>query len=464
MQLNFAPTHHARSWYYVPPPTLNPRYALAMRPLVLLLACAFAAPAAPGTSVTFNRDVAPILYEHCAVCHRAGEIAPMSLLTYQEVRPWAAAIREAVATRQMPPWHADPRYGHFANDSRLTEAQIATIRTWSQTGAREGDPQDLPARPKFPEGWRIGKPDVVFDIGEDHVVEATGPDEYTYFVVPTNFTEDRWVKAVELAPGNRKVVHHAHVILETDQPKTPKPKDPATSFMFKSTEDHLSHMKPDAPIKNDGCATTESGNFWGRQEGQNGILASYLPGRGPDAYPEGTAKLVPKGARLRFQVHYSRVAGKPQTDRTRVGLIFADAPPAQVLRRMDISNYLFEIPPGADRAEVRECHTTTKDMQLLSLTAHMHYRGRDMRFEVERPGEPRETLLFVPEYSFAWQTVYRLAAPVSIPKGSRLIITAHFNNSSSNKWNPDDTRVIRWGEPSTEEMMDGWLEYVDAPL
>src|SRR5579883_3341932 len=170
-------------------PRLSCDMLLGMRPFALLLLVAVAGLAATSPDVTFNRDIAPILYANCVSCHRAGDIAPMSLITYKEARPWAAAIKEAVSTRKMPPWHADPHYGHFLNDTRLTESQIATIRTWAQTGAREGNPADLPPVPKFSNDWHIGKPDAVIDIGEDHVVEATGPDEYTYFVVPTNFAE-----------------------------------------------------------------------------------------------------------------------------------------------------------------------------------------------------------------------------------------------------------------------------------
>jgi hypothetical protein len=421
-------------------------------------ACSLAA----ASEVTFTKDVAPILYRRCVSCHRTGDIAPMSLLTYREARPWAASIREAVVLRKMPPWHADPRYGHFANDVRLTDAEISTIGAWAADGAMEGNPADLPPAPRFADQWHIGKPDVVIDIGEDYRVESQGPDEYDYFTVPTNFTEDRWVTAVELQPGNRKVVHHAHVFLKTEPGGDSKEKktDPGGTFMYH--EGKLAHMKPDAPVKNDGCAVSDAGNYWGRRGGQNGILGSYLPGKAPDAYPEGTAKLVPAGSKLTFQVHYSRTTGKTETDRTRVGFVFAPGPPARPLRRMDISNYLFRIPAGEGNQEVSECHTFEEDIDLLSLTAHMHFRGKDMRFDLERPGSTeRETLLFVPNYDFAWQTIYRLREPVHIPKGSHLIITAHFDNSPNNRRNPDPAKVIRWGEPSNEEMMDGWLEYVD---
>ena len=418
---------------------------------------------ASAVEVTYSKDVAPILFNRCSGCHRPGDIAPMSLLSYKETRPWAKAIRGAVVKGTMPPWHADPRYGHFQNDARLSTSEIATIREWVDAGAPEGDPKDLPKPPEQNNGWKFGKPDVVIDIGEDFKVDAAGSDEYISFTVPAGLAQDRWILAAELRPGNRKVVHHAHAILLTDpkpdEKREPVKKDWAASFMYR--EGKLGHMKPDAPVKDDGCVVADAGNYYGRRDGMNGILASYLPGKGPDAYPAGTAKLIPAGAKIRFQLHYSRT-GKDETDRTMLGLFFAPKPPERPLKRMDISNFLFQIPPGAPSHEVTECHTFDRDIELLSLTAHMHYRGKDMRFDLIRPGGRRETLLSVPDYNFAWQTTYRLAEPVKVEKGSRLVITAHFDNSANNRWNPDPSKTIRWGEPSNEEMMDGWLEYVDA--
>ncbi len=430
-----------------------------MKYALLLLA---AVPAITNATVpTYSKDVAPIVYRHCAGCHRPHDIAPMSLITYKDARPWAKSIREAVVKKIMPPWHADPKYGHFLNDTRLTEGDIEIIRAWVDGGAAEGNPDDLPKAPQFEEGWKIGTPDLIIDIGEAHRIDPTGPDEYTYFTVPTNFKEDKWVTAVELRPGNRKVVHHAHVWTTVDPSpgeKQSKRRDSASGFMYRDGK--LTHVMPDAPVVNNGCAVQDAGNYWGRRDGQNGILGSYLPGRGPDRYPSGTAKLIPAGAKLTFQIHYSRTTGKTEFDRTSVGFVFAPKP-LRPLKRMDISTYLFSIPPGAADQEVTECHTFDKDIELLSLTGHMHYRGKDMRFDLIRPDGMRETLLSIPHYSFAWQTIYRLRDPVLIDKGSRLVITAHFDNSINNPWNPDPSKTIRWGEPSQEEMMDGWLEYLD---
>lgn len=424
--------------------------------------------AATGPTVTYSKDVAPILYRNCTGCHRPNDIAPMSLLTYKDARPWAAAIRQAVVQRIMPPWHADPHYGKFANDPRLSDADISTISTWVKQGAKEGDPADLPPQPTYNDGWKIGKPDKIVDIGQDYPVQSRDvPDEYTYFTVDPHFTKDTWVKAVELRPGNRRVVHHAHVWIDTSDSAKAKPRleaggKPVPEYQYKDAHG-LAHVRPDAPVVENGCLTEDGGNLPGRKLNDGtGPLGSYLPGKGPDAYPEGTAKLIPAGAKLKFQVHYNNTLGTPQTDRTEVGFVFADGPPAHALRRVGSSAYLFLIPPGEPNQEVSNCTTFHTDVMLMSYVAHMHYRGKDMRFELEHRDGRRETLLFVPHYSFAWQQIYRLKEPLRVEKGARLIVTAHFDNSKNNKWNPDPTQTVRWGEPSTSEMMDGWVEYIDA--
>jgi hypothetical protein len=268
----------------------------------------------PAQEATFTRDVAPILYKNCTGCHHQNDIAPMSLMNYQDARPWAAAIREAVVTRTMPPWHADPRYGKFANDARLTDKDMATIVAWVKSGAPEGDPKKLPLPPVYDEGWRIGKPDAVFDIGQDFQVQPNAPDEYRYFTISTNFDEDKWLTAVELHPGNRRIVHHAHVYLEQDLVQSKDSKAPlGTKYQYRVG--HLTHMRLDAPVKNDGCSVSDAGNEGAFLSNEGGtMMGSYLPGRGPDVYPENTAKLLPVGSKLTFQIHYSNSTGSRQSD------------------------------------------------------------------------------------------------------------------------------------------------------
>lgn len=428
-------------------------------------------PLLSARDVTFNRDVAPILYKHCVSCHHPNDIAPMSLITYKETKPWAAAIKEAVVTRKMPPWMADPHVGKWSNDASLTNNEIETVKAWVAGGKAEGDPKDLPAAPVFSTEWKIGKPDLVIAIPE-YKLDAKGADEYTYINVPTNFAEDRWVVAAELRPGNRKIVHHAHVFVKDQEEKKEadvkgknKPTDPVTEYRryLQVSEGSLSFIRPDAPVINDGCIVDNNGVFPGTKQGDLGsLISSFLPGREADVYPEGTARKVKAGATLNFQIHYSRATGKTEFDKTSVGLIFAKEPPKQVARRIDLSNHMFLIPAGDPNREVTECHTFQKDMYITSLTPHMHLRGKAMRFEVTYPDGRKETLLNVPNYNFNWQITYRTAKPLFIPKGTRLAIIAHFDNSPNNRFNPDPTKTIRWGAASEVEMMDGWVEYIDA--
>ncbi len=418
--------------------------------------------------VTFV-DVAPVLYKHCAGCHHPNDIAPMTLLSYRETRPWATAIREAVVSRQMPPWKADPHYGKWSNDWSLSELEIAIVKAWVDQGSKEGDPKLLPPPPVFSPDWRIGKPDTILAI-QPHTITATGPDEYEQFIVPTNFTEDKWVVAAELRPGNRKIVHHAHVfVVEPERAKKEGLKDPQAEYAqwLVVNEGKLSWIRPEAPVIDDGCVVDDNGYWPGKKPrdaefGNWGMLSSYLPGREPDIFPAGTARKIPAGANLSFQIHYSKAAKKPATDITSVGLIFAKEPPPQIAKRVDLSNYLFRIPPGDPNVEVSECHTFKQDMYVTTLTPHMHLRGKDARFEVTYPDGRKETLLYVPHYNFNWQITYRMREPKFVPKGARLAIISHFDNSPNNPLNPDPAQVVRWGGASEMEMMDGWIEYMDA--
>ncbi|MCC6539042.1 MAG: hypothetical protein IT162_15930 [Bryobacterales bacterium] len=422
-------------------------------------AAAWAAPPAP----TFSKDVAPIFYARCTGCHRPNDIAPMSLLDYKTTRPWAKSIKASVATRKMPPWFADPRHGQFANDARLSDTELKTISAWVDAGAPEGNPADLPPRPRFVEGWAMGKPDTVIDIGVDHTV-TPGEDAYEHFVVPTNFKEGKWVRAAEIRPGNRQVVHHVHVLLVQESLEAMAAAStsnmPALSqFLLK--EGKLSRIRKEAPVWNDACAE-KLPNLPFLTGAQEGGLAAFLPGRPPDQFPEGTAKWVPPGAKLEFVIHYARISGAPQQDRTSVGLYFNDGPPKQVLRRMDLRNFFMQIPAGAPAHEVRRCYDFESDRYLLSFTPHMHYRGKDVTYELVRPNGKREVLLSVPKYDFNWQLVYRLKQPVLVEKRSRLMVTVHYDNSPNNKANPDPKETVRWGDKSEEEMMTSWIEYLEA--
>lgn len=422
------------------------------------------------STITFN-EVAPILYQHCASCHRAGEIAPMSLLTYKESRPWARSIREQVSTRQMPPFHADATYGPYANDVRLSQREIETLVAWVAQGASEGDPKKLPASPQFKDGWKYGEPDVVLPLPKDEVIGADGEDEYRYIDVPTGFTEDKWVQVAEVMPGNRKVVHHATVMIVTPEEMKNdyinQSHNRASSFVVSSGK--LRHVRPDLPVLNDGCSSPDGGAFPGTKPTEGPQIGVYLPGKGPDIRPHGYAVKVPAGSYLKFQMHYSKQTGKVEKDRTSIGLTFAKVPVTHQVKRIEIWNKMFAIPPHADNHRVTSCYTFDKDVDAVSFTAHMHYRGKAMKAEAFYPDGKREVLFDVPQYSFNWQTTYRLQNARRIPKGTRIFTTAYFDNSSKNKFNPDPTKTIRHGEPSDEEMMGLWIEYIEpgaqiAPL
>ncbi len=412
---------------------------------------------------TFNKDVAPILFANCTACHRPGEIGPMSFTSYREVRPWAKAIQGAVQTRRMPPWHADPHYGKFANDSRLSEAQVATIVQWAKGGAPEGNPKDLPPVPQFADGWQIGKPDLTFAIPEFTLSDA-GYDEQKTFFVEMNLDQEIWVDAVEIRPGNRKVVHHAHVWLELPQPAE-KPlavkKSATPRISYTTREGTRVYAKPDAPVIDDGCSHPDGGMWPGQKPSElSTMLGSFVPGKAPEVWPAGIAKRIPAGSKLKFTIHYSKTTGKLETDSTSVGLRLAKGPIEHELRRIDLHNSAFRIPAQVAEHTVTACYTFAEDADVLSYLAHMHYRGRSMRFDAIYPDGRTETLLNVPRYDFEWQTKYLNAAPVRIPKGTRIKLTATFDNSPNNKYNPDPSKVIRWGDNTTDEMMDGWFEFV----
>ena len=430
-----------------------------------------------GKEVTFSRDVAPIFYQHCAGCHRPNDIAPFSLLTYKEARPWARSIKEKVITREMPPWHADPHYGEFNNASGLSHKEVAIVAAWVDQGAKEGDPGDLPPLPETIDGWKIGTPDQVLAMAEEHVIIRGAPDNYAYFVIPTSFKADQWIEAAEIRPGNPRVVHHAiaHVftsaaIARSQSRSSEPPGDEATAPIFYKAGT-LARVRTDAPVIDDGASAANGGAAFKRRASEEGsdlfsiLLTSYAPGKGPDCYPPGYAKRVPAGSVIVLQVHYSSFRGalnRPETDRTRIGLRFAKTPAPKAVRTLTIQNHFFKIPPGAPNHEVTAAYTFDQDVELINYMPHMHLRGKDVKYQALYPDGRRETLLSVPRFNFNWQTLYVLKHPVMLPKGTRVIITAHFDNSAGNRYNPDPTRAVRWGDPTDDEMLVAWMDYVAA--
>jgi hypothetical protein len=430
----------------------------------------------PAKQVTFAKDVAPIFNKNCATCHRPGEAAPFSTLTYQDVRPWAKSIKEKVADRVMPPWHHDPHVGQWANDARLSQADIDTVVAWVNQGAKEGNAKDLPPAPKFTDGWAIGKPDLIIPMPKEYVLKPNGPDEIQHFEVDPGFKQDTYVQMAEARPGNRQIVHHIIAFVQPPQKEsnagkqmTPeerrKMREQMNEKMVFFQDGFLTKVKADAPVYDDGCATPSGGggvfrDGSGSDGGGSSLLAGYAPGMNQAVWPAGTVKKIPAGSKLIFQLHYSTFLGvsKEERDRSSVGLIFAKNTDRE-LKTHGIANHYFKIPAGAANHRATACWTAPEDLHIVTFMPHLHMRGKSMEFKAVYPDGRSEIISNVPKYDFNWQIVYYAKNPVAIPKGTKIIVTTTWDNSTKNKFNPDATKDIRWGDPTYEEMTIGWIDY-----
>ena len=387
----------------------------AILAVVLLLPAAAAA-----QTPTFSKDVAPIFYSKCVECHRPTMFAPMSLVQFDDARPWAKSIRNRVATRTMPPWGADPAHGVFKNDPRLSDKEIATILAWVDGGAPKGDDKDLPKTPSFVDGWTIGQPDAVFAMKEPFQIPATGIVEYQYIRIPTGITEDKWLAAIEIKPEARAQVHH--VIAFT--------------------------VPAGAPISEGGALGP--GNIGGVTPNKPGVV-----------FDPGVGRMLTGYTDIVLQMHYT-TNGQATTDRTQVGLRFLKEPPMLQQRGGSVIQPRFVIPAGAPAHEVRGSRVLQDDTIITSFTPHMHVRGKDMIYTAKYPDGRSEVLLSVPKYDFNWQITYQLKEAKRMPKGTEIEVVAHFDNSPQNKFNPDPTKDVRWGDQTFEEMMIGfWGTVVD---
>jgi copper type II ascorbate-dependent monooxygenase-like protein len=388
----------------------------------------------PSGAPTFAKDVAPILYKNCVGCHRPGEIAPMSLLTYKDARPWAKAIRDEVSEGNMPPWHADAPKGTFHNERLLTDAEKDTLVRWANGGARQGDPKDLPPVPALVEGWQIGKPDVVFEMAEDYKVPAEGTIQYEYFYIPTNFTEPKYVQAIEIRPGNREVVHHVLV-----QYRAKPDMQRAPVLQFNPEQAKLPEPTPGLrPRRNDPSIP-------GR------LLATYAPGTNPQTFPAGTALRLEPGGILQLQMHYT-TTGEAATDRTKVGIIFSKDPAPREIRVGQFLNATLNLPAGAADVAIDAEVTFAQDATIWGLFPHTHLRGKKWAYQLILPDGTTKSILSVPNYDFNWQTYYMFKEPLQIAKGSKIVSTAWYDNSANNKSNPDPKIDVKWGDQTWEEM------------
>jgi hypothetical protein len=394
------------------------------------------APAQPsGTGPTFTRDVAPILFKNCTTCHRPGEIAPMSLLTYADVRPHAKDIRDEVGEGNMPPWHADAPKGTFLNERGLTDEERKVLIQWAANGSPEGDPKDLPPTPTYSDGWSIGKPDVVFEMPESYTVPAEGVIEYEYFYIPTNFTEPKWVQAIELRPGNREVVHHAlaFYLAMPDMKRAP---------VLRPNKEQM--ILPPPPKQ--GLRPQRRG-----EQVPGRLLATYAPGTNPQAMRPGTAIRLEPGGVIELQMHYT-ANGTAASDRTKVGLIFSKEPSPREVRVSHFFNGKLVLPAGAADVRVDADITFVSDATVWGIFPHTHVRGKKWEYVLEMPDGTKKTVLSVPKYDFNWQTYYMFAQPLNVIAGSRLVSSAWYDNSAANKSNPDPKVDVKWGDQTWEEM------------
>ena len=366
----------------------------------------------------------------------------MSLLSYDEVRPWARAIQEAVALDRMPPWFADPRYGEWSNAHVLTPREKQVILDWVESGAVRGDPSRGPEPREFVDGWNIGEPELVLSMPEAFRVPEEGTIAYQYVVIPTGLEEDKWITAAEVRPGNREVVHHVIAYM--------RPKE--SVWLEDAVPGEIFVPRPRKAQERD-----ENRNEYRE------LVAGFAPGMAPWGWSdENYAKQLPAGSDIVLQMHYT-ASGKEAFDQTRVGFQFLDKPPAKRVVTMAAANRKFVIPPGAPNHPVEAKWVLNREVELMGLLPHMHLRGKDFRFDLRYPDGRSEVLLNVPGYDFEWQYLYLLKEPMVLPAGTAIDCFAHFDNSPNNPDNPDPSAEVRWGDQSWEEMMIGFFDIaIDA--
>src|SRR5579864_9099751 len=406
-----------------------------MRLTIFLSICGLAAfsalPLAAGDTdssaavPTFNRDIAPILFNNCSNCHRPGEVAPFSLLSYDDAAKRAKQIAAVTQARFMPPWKAESGYGgHFLNERRLTDQQLATIREWAANGAPEGDASQKPAPPKFSNGWQAGEPDQVVSMSQSVSLPAEGPDQFRCFVIPLNAKQDEYVSKVEFRAGNHRVVHHAILFLDATGTARQREKVPGQGYECVG-----------------GPGLTISGG-----------LGGWAPGATPTEYREGISQTVPKGADLVMQLHY-HLSGKPEEDRSQVGITFAKNPPVKGLSLLTVGNASIDIPAGEDHYVVKASATLPMDAEVISVFPHAHYLCKDMKVEAKLPDGTVQPLIWIKDWDFNWQGSYRYENPVKLPKGSEIDMTYIYDNSTANPRNPSNPpREVKFGEQTTNEM------------
>jgi hypothetical protein len=417
---------------------------------VISMLCGIAAAADTSSAVTFNKDVLPILQKNCQSCHRPGYIAPMSLLNYEQARPWAKAMKAAVVSRKMPPWFADPQYGHFQRDPSLKQSDIDVIAKWADGGAPQGDAKDAPPPVQWPvDGWEI-TPDLIVNGPESKIPAHPKNDviEWNFITVPSGFVKDTWITSMQIRPSEPSVTHHICVFFK---PHTPDVKYNTPVWADRPRDEKGSALESAAGINGRGIPESVLA-------GSNGIEGCYVPGQQTQDYRiHNAAKLIKAGTDIVFQVHYTP-SGKDVTDKPRIAFTVAKEPPQRVYVSIGLSAPSdpkhFAIPPNDPNWESPPAEATFgEDVELVWMFPHMHVRGKDMTYRLIYPDGKTETVLSVPRYDFNWQLGYDLVQSIHVPKGTRLVVTAHYDNSVNNKFNPDPNRIVYYGDMTWEEMM-----------
>lgn len=423
---------------------------------VALVAAIVAQPGAPLVAQdgvpSFAREVAPILYQNCTSCHHPGGIGPFSLLDHAGVKSHREEIRAAVSTGFMPPWHADGPRGTFRNDRRLSDADKRTILRWLDAGAKKGSLRGMPPKPTYPTGWELGTPDAIVTMPEHFTVPASGTVEYQYFEIPTGFTEDKWVQAIEFLPGAREVVHHLLVYAKVPPAANPAPAAPAATAPVGTPPaprapplflDKPEYETPPDPPRQD--------TRHGPPERLGTLIGGTAPGTNVMTLPPGAALRLRAGTILTFQMHYT-ASGHVMNDRTSVGFRFAKGPPEEEIRMTAFINGVFTLPAGAKDVAVQSELEPSETIKLWGILPHTHLRGSRWKYTLEKPDGTSEVVLDVPRYDFNWQTYYLFATPLEITAGSKLKSVAWYDNSKGNKANPDPTKDVKWGDQTWEEM------------
>jgi hypothetical protein len=422
--------------------------------------------------VTFAEQVAPIVFNNCATCHRPGEAAPFPLTTYQDVKSRGRLIAAMTASGRMPPWKAAPGDYAFKNERHLTDAQKATIQRWVDAGMPEGDPKRTPPLPDFPVGWQLGAPDLVVKMAEPFAVPADGPDIYRNFVVPLNLSEDRWVRAVDFRPSARTVVHHSLFFLDASGAARQRDEeDPLPGFsgsMGLGGRGLLQAGARRAPPRQGGAAPAAGTGFQAAALERLGSgLGGWALGGMARELPDGLAFFVPRGSDLILSTHF-HPSGKVEQEASTVGLYFADRPPSHPFTAVQLPPVFgvlegLDIPPGDPSYSLHDSFVLPVDVKAFAAGAHAHYLAKDMKLTATLPGGEVRTLLSIDDWDFSWQDTYAFKDFVSLPKGTRLDVTIRYDNSADNPRNPSrPPKRVMWGEESFDEMGSMAIQVIAA--